>query len=268
MIINILLIGDIVGYSGRNALSNKLPQIQKEHDIVTTIANIDNAAHGFGFNKKTIYEMQELGVTVMTTGNHGFDQTKDCYEVFENNHHVLRPANYPRTTVGSGVIITTIHYQGQQYKMAVIHLAGQIYFPVHVNDPFECVDDILLSCSLKKNVDIIIVDFHAEATSEKQTMGHYLDGRVSAVLGTHTHVPSRDYRILPNGTAYQTDVGMCGDYNSVIGMQKETAINRMVTKINAGKRFTPAEGPGTVCATMVSVNTDTGLATNIQHIMI
>lgn len=261
----ILFIGDIFGRPGRTIVRELLPHLVKTHQIDLVIANGENAAAGFGITPALVDEFLELGISVITTGNHVWDK-REIVDYFNNAdgdayspaHRVLRPANYPAGTPGWGL------YEGQTrdgVSYAVINLQGRV-FMVSNDDPFRVADDLLKQVQAK----VIIVDFHAEATSEKVALGWYLDGRVTALLGTHTHVPTADARVLPNGTAYQTDVGMSGPYDSVIGVTKETILHKFLTNIPG--RFEPATGDTKLCASVIECDPATGKASSIEHLMV
>ncbi len=261
----ILFIGDIFGRPGRTIVRELLPHLVRSHNIDLIIANGENAAAGFGITPALVDEFLDLGISVITTGNHVWDK-REIVDYFNNAdgdayspaHRVLRPANYPAGTPGWGL------YEGQArdgVPYAVINLQGRV-FMVSNDDPFRVADDLLKRIQAK----IILVDFHAEATSEKVALGWYLDGRVTAVLGTHTHVPTADARILPNGTAYQTDVGMSGPYDGVIGVTKETILHKFLTNIPG--RFEPASGDPKLCAAVIECDPATGKATSIEHLMV
>jgi metallophosphoesterase (TIGR00282 family) len=257
----ILFCGDIVGKTGRNAIEKHVPKLKTELGLDLVIANVDNASGGFGVNKNTFDELVNLGVDVMTGGDHIWDQ-KDTIGFIANQKNLLRPLNFPKHTPGNGaVVFNTKNHK----KVLVIHLLGQVFIKNNLNCPFEMVEDLLKNYQLGKNIDSIIVDIHAEATSEKMAMGKFLDGKVSFVVGSHTHIPTNDFHIMRQGTAYQTDAGMCGDYNSVIGMQEGVPLKSFLTKRRVGK-MEPATGEATFCATLVEIDEKTGLAKKIEVI--
>jgi len=257
----IAIFGDIVGRSGRTALIDELPRLKRRLKLDFIVVNAENAAGGFGVTARIVEDILEAGADVITTGNHAFDQ-RDETDVYRTEQRLLRPLNFPASNPGRGAGL----YQLKDGRsVLVIHAQGQV--EMHpCDDPFAAVDDALASMKLGREVDAIIVDFHAEATSEKQAMGHYLDGRVSAVVGTHTHTPTADDRVLAGGTAYISDIGMCGDYDSVIGMEKSEPINRFITKMPS-QRFQPAAGEATLCAVIVETDA-TGRATAIDALRI
>lgn len=252
----ILFIGDIVGKPGREILKEKLGQIVKNNQIDLCIANCENVAGGFGVTLEIIDFLEREGVHFFTSGNHIWDK-KEIYKVFESKETVIRPQNYPEGVPGRG--FTTIK-TGSGVNVGVLNLAGRIFMD-QMDCPFRAADKAL--ASLKKETNIIIVDMHAEATSEKIAMGWYLDGRVSAVLGTHTHVQTADEKILPNGTAYITDVGMTGPIHSVIGMKMEIALSRFLTRIP--KKFEPASGDAQFNGVIVHIDENTGKGISISR---
>ncbi len=258
----LLFLGDLMGRSGRTAVTDALPDLREKLKLDFVVVNGENAASGFGTTSKIASAVIQSGADVLSGGNHTFDQ-KDILSVIDNDDRILRPCNYPADTPGRGYGI----YQAPRgKKVLVINAMGRVFMnPLEC--PFRSIDKILAKYRLGVTVNAIIVDFHGEATSEKMAMGQYLDGRVSLVVGTHSHVPTADCQIFPKGTAYQTDAGMCGDYDSVIGMEKTEPINRFVSRMNK-ERFTPAQGEATVCGTFVETDDRTGLATRIEPMRI
>ncbi|WP_412058921.1 TIGR00282 family metallophosphoesterase [Bartonella sp. DGB2] len=258
-----LFLGDIVGKSGRQIVLERLPNLIKKWNLDFVVVNGENAAGGFGITQAIYEELLEHGVDVVTTGNHVFDQ-KETLHFAPHSERLLRPANYPAGTPGngSGLFITK---SGARVLIACI--LGRIFMHPDLNDPFEAAAHIIAACPLQEQADAIIIDFHAEATSEKQCFGHFLDGRVSVVVGTHTHIPTADAQILNYGTAYMTDAGMCGDYDSSLGMNKEEPLNRFLTKIPRG-RFEVAQGPATLCGLAVEICNKTGLAHKVSPVRI
>ena len=249
----ILFLGDIVGRAAREAVVRQVPVWRTQHQLDFVIVNGENAAGGFGITPDIAETLFEAGVDVISTGNHVWDQqTISNYIVDEAR--LLRPVNFPDGTPGRGVGL----YEVGDKRVLVVNVMGQLFME-SLDEPFAAIERELAACPLGEVADAIIVDVHAEATSEKMAMGHFCDGRASLVVGTHTHVPTADAQILPNGTAYQTDAGMCGDYDSVIGMEKEEPVNRFVTKLRGG-RFSAAQGTVTVCGVMVETDDATGLA--------
>jgi metallophosphoesterase (TIGR00282 family) len=260
--VRILFIGDIFGRPGRTIVKEQLSDLVKDHSIDLIIANGENSAAGFGITPVLAEELFELGIDVITTGNHVWDKREivDYYQAADGPHsparRLLRPANYSADLPGSGV------YQGHKNGVpyAVINLQGRVFMASN-DDPFRTADRLLAEIQAK----VIFVDVHAEATSEKISLGWYLDGRVTAVVGTHTHVPTADERVLPGGTAYITDVGMTGPYDGVIGVKKELVIGRFLN--NMPVRFEPASADVKLCAVVVECDPATGRAQSIQRIM-
>ncbi len=260
----ILLCGDVVGRSGRQAVMEQLPRVRERLNPDFIVVNGENAAHGYGITRKICNEMFELGVDVITTGNHVWKQ-REIIDWIDEERRVLRPLNFPEGTPGRGNGLFETRGGG---RVMVAHPMGRLYMEP-IDDPFAAVDDALRNHKLGRgaggSLDAAIVDIHAEATSEKMAMGHYLDGRVTVVVGTHTHIPTADTQVLPEGTAYQSDLGMCGDYDSVIGMQKDTALNRFTKKTPAG-RLEPATGEGTLSGVLVETDDHSGLAKKISPV--
>ena len=256
---NILFCGDVVGRSGRDAISRYLPEIHTNMDIEFTIVNGENAAAGFGITPEICLEFYKLGIDVITTGNHIWDQ-KEIVSYISKDNRLLRPLNYPTSNPGSG---QSIYTSKTGYKICVMNLMTRLFMD-SLDDPFAHAKVLRDQSLLSRECDAIFIDIHGEATSEKASMAHFLDGHVSAVLGTHTHVPTADYRILPKGTAFMTDAGMCGDYDSVVGMDKDIATAKFLYKMPA--RLKPAAGEGTLSGAVVSVSHETGLAKKIQPI--
>ena len=257
----ILFCGDVVARSGRDAILKYVPKLRAEHALDAVIVNGDNAAAGFGITPAICKEFFDVGVDVITGGDHIWDQ-KEIVPYLASEKRLLRPQNFPDKTPGSGHHIATLK-SGK--KLLVLHLLGQVFHKEHANCPFLIADQVLESVRMGQNVAGILIDFHAEATSEKTAMGHHLDGRVSMVVGSHTHIPTQDARILSKGTAYQTDAGMCGDYNSVIGFKPEVPLERFRTKISK-TRLEAATGDGTLCGLLVETNDLTGLAISCKAI--
>ncbi len=258
----ILFIGDIFGRPGRTIVKHRLTEVVAQHAVDLIIANAENAAAGFGVTPQIAEELFEQGISVLTTGNHVWDKREIMEYVAQVDGHqsrrLIRPANYPAGTPGHG------WYEGQTrtgVKYAVINLQGRV-FMANNDDPFRKADEILEKIQAK----VVIVDIHAEATSEKVALAWYLEGRVTAVLGTHTHVPTADERILPGGTAAQTDVGMSGPYASVIGVQKELIVQRFLS--NMPSRFEAATDDVRLCGCIIECDDQTGRAKDIERIMI
>ncbi|HME05827.1 MAG TPA: TIGR00282 family metallophosphoesterase [Bryobacteraceae bacterium] len=254
---NILFIGDIFASPGRAIVGRYLQQIIAEEKIQLAIANAENSAGGFGITAQIAEDLLSLGLDVLTSGNHVWDK-KDIFEYLPRQPRLLRPANYNRELPGSGLIVVKAR-NGEQ--VAVINLQGRVHMP-QTDCPFRKADEIL--AALNPAIKVKFVDFHTELTSEKQAMGWYLDGRVSAVIGTHTHVPTADERILSGGTAYQTDVGMTGPYDSIIGSEKSLALKRFLTGMPI--RLDAAKGGVELHSVIVSVDETTGLATGIRRL--
>jgi hypothetical protein len=260
--LNILLCGDVVGRSGRDAIKAHLPRVKRELAIDVAIVNAENAAHGFGLTERLAGELYEAGADILTTGNHAWDQ-RELIAYIARDPRILRPANFPAGTPGAGWYL---HKLDPPRSILVVNLMGRLFMDA-LDDPFAGLERILAQQPLGGGASAIIVDFHAEATSEKMAFAHFADGRVSAVLGTHTHVPTADAQILPGGTAYISDAGMCGDYDSVIGMQKAPSVRRFVTRM-PGEKAKPAEGEATLCGVFVSVDDLTGLARQIEPVRV
>ena len=250
----ILFIGDIVGRSGRATVLQRLPQLVRSWKLDFVIANGENAAGGFGITEAIYQELVDAGIDVITGGNHSWDQ-KEALVFIERAPKLIRPINFPPGTPGRGAALLDARNGA---RVLVINAMGRIFMDP-LDDPFAAVDRELSACPLKAAADAIVVDIHGEATSEKQAMGHFCDGRASLVAGTHTHAPTADHRILPHGTAFVSDVGMSGDYDSIIGMDKDEPLTRFLRKI-PGARFEPALGEATLCALAVETDDATGLA--------
>jgi metallophosphoesterase (TIGR00282 family) len=257
-----LFCGDVMGKTGRQAVVKYIPILRQELKLDFVVVNGENAAGGFGITRKIADELFAAGVDVITTGNHIWDQ-KEIITSINGEARILRPLNYPEGTPGQGLGVYTTR---TGYRVAVANVMGRLFMDP-LDDPFAALNRHLISLHLGVNCHAIIVDVHAEASSEKQAVATFLDGRASLVIGTHTHVPTADHRILPNGTAFQTDAGMCGDYDSIIGMRKEIALPRMVRKI-PGERNEPAEGPATLCGLMVTTEPKTGLAKSVHPVRV
>ncbi len=252
----LLYIGDIVGQPGRRALRDKLETVIDREHVDFTVVNIENAAGGFGVTEAILQELSNLPIDVYTSGNHIWDK-KDFVENFDHYEHVIRPANYPKGNPGKGSVVRTT---ASGVKVAVIQVMGQVFMPPCEN-PFYSVDRELKEIGDAK---VIMVDIHCEATSEKQAMGRYLDGRVSAVFGTHTHVPTADERILTKGTAFQTDVGMTGAYDSVIGFREDEALHRFL--MNTPSKLEVAKRDIRLSGCLVEIDETSGRAVSIQRI--
>lgn len=253
-----MFLGDVVGRAGREAVCQGLPRLRQRLALDFVVVNGENAAGGFGITEKICNDLIDAGADAITLGNHAFDQ-KETLVFIERQERLIRPINFPAGTPGRGAAMLQARNGAD---VLVINAMGRV-FMADLDCPFRAIDNALTACRLKQGADVIFVDFHAEATSEKQAMGHFVDGRVSAIAGTHTHTPTADERILSGGTAYMSDVGMCGDYNSVLGMETDEPITRFVTKIPRG-RFEPAHGAATVAGLAVEIDDRTGLATRLK----
>jgi len=254
----LLFLGDVVGRSGRKAITDALPDLRRRYDLDFAIVNGENAAGGFGITEAILEELLDAGADVVTLGNHAFDQ-KDALVFIERQPRLLRPINYPMGTPGRG---SGVFKDRCGRDVLVLNALGRV-FMTDMDCPFRPLEREVAACGLKRGADAIVIDFHAEATSEKQAIAHFLDGRVSCVVGTHTHAPTADEWILPGGTAYISDVGMCGDYHSVLGMDAAEPINRFLTRIPR-ERFEPAMGPATISGLAVEIDDATGLASRTK----
>ena len=260
---NILLLGDIVGPSGRKAIIEKLPEIIKKKEIDFAIVNGENAGDmGVGITKKNFDEFMKAGADVVTTGNHVWDE-KEAIEFITLEKRLLRPQNLVQGSPGNGY---GIFNSKNNKKIAVINLMGNIFMK-KCDDVFEAAKKFIEEVRLKKDADFIVVDMNGEITSEKMAMGYLFDGRATMLVGTHTHVPTSDHRIMEKGTAYQTDVGMCGDYNSVIGMNRDNSLKKFLKDPSAVKHY-PALGEATISGLMVVADNKTGLANKIEPIVL
>ena len=256
----ILFIGDVVGRSGRTAVNDRLPRLIKDWKLDLVVVNGENAAGGFGITEAIYNELIDAGADAITLGNHAWDQ-REALVFIERAPRLIRPVNFPKGAPGRGAALV----EAKNGKRAlVINAMGRIFMDA-LDDPFAIIDRELGACPLRSGADAIVLDFHCEATSEKQAMGHFCDGRASLVVGTHTHAPTADHRILSGGTAFVSDVGMTGDFDSVIGMQKEEPLNRFLRKI-PGSKFEPATGAATLCALAVETDDATGLATRVAAV--
>lgn len=257
----LLFIGDVVGRSGRAVLLEELPGLRKAWGLDCVIVNGENAAGGFGINEQILNDFVNAGADCVTLGNHAFDQ-KEALNFITHQPRLLRPLNYPKGTPGRGA---TLIETKAGARVLVMNVMGRVFMDA-MDDPFALAAEEIAACPLSEACDAAVVDFHAETTSEKQAFAQFVDGRVSLVVGSHTHVPTADHQILPQGTAFLTDAGMTGDYDSVIGMEKEEPIRRFTKKVPGG-RLEPAGGAATLCG--VAVETDaTGLATKIAPLRI
>jgi metallophosphoesterase (TIGR00282 family) len=253
----ILFVGDVVGRSGRTVVYERLPRLIAEWKLDLVVVNGENAAGGFGITETIYRELLDAGADAVTLGNHAWDQ-KEALVFIERAPRLIRPINFPAGTPGRGAAMIDAKNGG---RALVINAMGRIYMEP-LDDPFAAVDHEFAACPLQKSADVILVDFHGEATSEKQAMGLFCDGRASLVVGTHTHVPTADLRVLPGGTAFMTDVGMTGDFDSVIGMAKDEPLQRFLRRVSSA-RFEPASGPATLCGVAVETDPLSGLAVRI-----
>lgn len=256
----ILFLGDVVGKSGRRLVADTLPDFRRRYKVDFAIVNGDNAAHGFGLSQSVLRELRAAGADVVTSGNHGWG-AKEMQPLLDTENDLLRPANYPAGTPGKGA---GLYRLPDGRKVAVLHLQGRVYMDA-IENPFTVAKQWTQAVRLGRDAQAMIVDVHAEATSEKMALGQYLDGAVSLVVGTHTHIPTADAQILPKGTAYLTDAGMCGCFDSVIGMNKAEPVSRFVTN-RASEKYTPEKGDATVCGVMVDTDDATGAAVKIHMI--
>ena len=256
----ILYCGDVVARAGRDVVYKNLKTLKEEYNVDVTLVNVENAAHGFGVTPGICREFLEKGADVLITGNHFLSQ-REITRFLDECKVIVRPANIPEENVGRGYCEFELP-DGR--KIVIIQVLGRLYMEA-VDCPAHAVDKILKNYTLGKNCAAVFVDVHAEATSEKLSLGYYLDGRVSCVAGTHTHVPTSDARVLPNGSAYITDVGMCGDYNSILGFDKKAPINRLLRHYT-DERLIPSTGNGTIFGIVVETDDTTGLAKSIIQI--
>jgi len=253
----ILFVGDIVGRSGRAVVTERLPGLVAEWKLDLVVINGENAAGGFGITEAIYHELIDAGADAITLGNHAWDQ-REALVFIERAPKLIRPVNYPKGTPGRGAALVEAK-NGQ--RALVINAMGRIFMDA-MDDPFAAVERELSACPLKSGADAIVLDMHCEASSEKQSMGCFVDGRVSLVVGTHTHTPTADHRIMPGRTAFVTDVGMTGNFDSVIGMVKDEPLNRFLRKIPTAK-FEPASGPATLCGLAVETDETSGLAVKV-----
>jgi len=250
-----------VGRSGRDAVAKHLPALKQKLIPDVIIVNGENAAHGVGITGAICTELYALGVDCITTGNHVWAQ-REIIPCFDRDPKLLRPINFPKGTMGAGVYI---HQTPNGQKIAIFNAMGRIFMDP-IENPFSVMDEVLQSYRLGAHVNAVFVDFHGEATSEKMALAHHLDGRVSAVIGTHTHIPTADCQIFDGGTGYQSDAGMCGDYNSVIGVKKAVPIHNFL-KQTPTERMSPADGEATVCGTFIETN-EKGLCKRIEPVVL
>jgi metallophosphoesterase (TIGR00282 family) len=258
--LRILFVGDVVGRSGRNAVAEYLPGMIRDWSLDLVVVNGENAAGGFGITEAIYQEFLDAGADAITLGNHAWDQ-REALVFIERAPRLIRPANFPPGTPGRGAALIDTK-SGK--RALVINAIGRV-FMTPFDDPFATLARELEACPLREAADAVVVDFHGEASSEKQAIGYFCDGRASLVVGTHTHVPTSDHQILPAGTAYMTDAGMTGDYDSIIGMQKDEPMRRFTSGIPAA-RFEPALGPATLSGIAVETSDATGLAVKVAPV--
>jgi metallophosphoesterase (TIGR00282 family) len=254
----ILFLGDVVGRSGRDAVTAALPGLRAQLRAELVVVNGENASHGFGLGPDMAHAMLKAGADVITLGNHAWDR-KELIPYIAGEPRVIRPLNFPPTTPGAGSFVVVL---ADGRKALVVNAMGRLFMEA-LDDPFRGTAELLARYKLGASVAAVVIDFHAEATSEKLSYAHSFDGSVSLIVGTHTHVPTSDHQILVGGTAYQSDVGMCGDYDSVIGMAKQGAATRFWTRM-PGERLQPADGEATICGLFVVTDDRTGLALSVE----
>ncbi len=257
--------GDVVGKPGRQAVCDHLPDIRARLGLDFVVVNAENAAGGFGLTEAIAEEFFAAGADCLTLGDHAWDQ-REALTYITRESRLLRPINYPAAAQAPGQG-AHLFVQPDGMRIGVIQVQGTVFMRQILDNPFAAVDAALDAMPLGMVADAIIVDMHCEATSEKMAMGHHCDGRASLVVGSHTHVPTADHMVLAGGTAYQSDAGMCGDYDSVIGMQKDNSVSRFLSQL-PGRRYEPALGEGTLCGTYVETDPATGLATRVEPIRI
>jgi metallophosphoesterase (TIGR00282 family) len=257
----LLILGDLVGRSGRDAVIAALPGLRAQTRADFVAVNAENASHGFGLAPEMAEALFAAGADVVTLGNHAWDR-REIIPYIAREPRLIRPLNFPPGTPGAGAAVITLP---DQRKILIAQAMGRLFMEP-LDDPFRVVEELLSRHKLGVNIQAALIDFHAEATSEKMAFAHAFDGRVSAVVGTHTHVPTADHQVLPGGTGFCADLGMCGDYDSVIGMIKEPSVTRFIRKM-PGERLAPAEGPATICGAFIETN-DKGLAIRIEPIRI
>ncbi len=258
----IIFIGDIVGKTAREKLKKHIPFIKDKYKPDVIIANGENATGGYGLSKKDAQDLFSSGIDILTLGNHAWDK-REMLAFIEDCPKIIRAINYPNGVPGKGSFTLEL-VNGK--KIIIVQVMLRLFMGLSIDDPFKAIKNFLETEKLGSTCDAILIDMHGEATSEKNAFGHYVDGQVSAVLGTHTHIPTSDNSILPNGTAYQTDVGMTGDYNSVIGMDIQSPIHSFIKGYRIGGGFTPAKGHVSICGALIETDDSTGLAKSITSI--
>jgi metallophosphoesterase (TIGR00282 family) len=259
----LIFVGDVVGRSGRDAVARELPLIRARYRPDVVVVNGENAAHGFGITEEILLGLFAAGADVVTLGNHAFDQ-REALVFIERYPNLLRPINWPGGCPGRGTALVTT---AAGRRVLVMNAMGRVMVEPVLDDPFPAVQRELDLCPLGQACDALLIDFHAEASSEKMAMGHFCDGRASLVVGTHTHVPTADHQILAGGTAYLTDAGMTGDYGGIIGMDRTEPLNRFLRKLPV-ERMKPAEGPASLCGVAVETDEATGLAVAVAPIRV
>lgn len=258
----VLFLGDVVGKAGRDAISERLPGIITQYGFDFVVINGENASHGRGLTEPHFNDLKAAGADAVTLGDHAFDQ-RDTLSYIVREPTLIRPLNMAPGAPGRGANLI----EGRNgHRVLVINALGRVFMGP-IDDPFRAVEAAVAACPLSEQADAIVVDFHTEATSEIQGMGFFLDGKVSLVVGTHTHIPTADYRVLKGGTALMADAGMCGDFDSIIGVDQEEPLNRFLTGISQG-RFTPAEGEATLCGVAFETDAKTGLVTKLSPVRI
>jgi 2',3'-cyclic-nucleotide 2'-phosphodiesterase len=261
--VRLMFLGDVVGKTGREAVLRHLPVLRDALKPDLVVINGENAAHGFGITEDIFTSLREVGADVVTLGNHAFDQ-REALVFIAREDRLIRPINWNAGCPGAG---QTLVETAKGQRVLVINAMGRVMVEPQLDDPFAAVDRALESCPMGQACDAVLLDFHAEASSEKMAMGHFCDGRASLVVGTHTHIPTADLHILKGGTAYQTDAGMCGDYDSVIGMDKAEPLQRFLRKLPV-ERMHPADGEATLCGCVVDTDDGTGLAVRVEPIRV
>ncbi|MGQ0486641.1 MAG: TIGR00282 family metallophosphoesterase [Hyphomicrobiales bacterium] len=259
----LIFIGDVVGRTGREAIQRELPLLRERYGPDLVVVNGENAAHGFGITEEIFLGLVAAGADAVTLGNHAFDQ-REALVFIERHRNLLRPVNWPAECPGRGSALLDT---ASGRRVLVVSVMGRVMIEPTLDDPFPALAHELEACPMGKECDAILIDMHAEVSSEKMAISHFADGRASLVVGTHTHTPTADHQILPGGTAYLTDAGMTGDYDSVIGMDKAEPLNRFLRKLPV-ERLRPAEGPATLCGVAVETDDHTGLATAVAPIRI